>query len=120
MQSGTSGGWARRVVRMPLDQLWTIAGPTPHTRQRSLSPDEVSSLLKTYPDLRLVEAQIGADLRWYDRGDYGFWHHRARSHAAEPKNRRPLDEFPDSMCYFVSEWLAPGPPDPVLLFEQYH
>ncbi|MCW1925870.1 hypothetical protein OKA05_25145 [Luteolibacter arcticus] len=105
---------------MPLEELWTIAGRTGHVRLRHLTGSEVESLLKTFPDLRLVEAQLAAELRWYPRGDYGFWRQHARIHAAEPGNQRPLHDFPDSMCYIVSEWVETATQDQVLLFEQYH
>ena len=57
---------------MPLDELWTTAGPTGHIRLRHLNVVEVGSLLKTFPDLRLVEARIAEELQWYPRGDDTF------------------------------------------------
>ncbi len=112
--------WPRLVVRIPLEQLWTTTGPTAHVCLRHLSPNEVESLLKVDPDLRLVEARIAEELRWYPRGDYRFWRDKARDHAADSEKPHSLDEFPDSMLYFVSEWLEDGSQDRVLLFEQYH
>jgi hypothetical protein len=115
-----AASWTRLVSRMPVEELWSMAGSTRHLRLRSLTTDDVEPLLKAFPDLRLVEARIGEELRWYPHGDYGFWYHRAQLHAAEPDNRRSLDEFPDSMCYFVSEWVEAESQDRVLLFEQHH
>jgi len=105
---------------MPLEELWTPAGPTHHVCLRHLSPNEVESLLKDVPDLSLVEARIAEELRWYSRGDYRFWRDKARNHAADPEKPHSLDEFPDSMLYFVSEWLEDESQDRALLFEQYH
>ena len=110
----------RLVLRIPLEQLWTSEGPTNHTPLRDLSPDEVESLLKTTPDLRLVEARIAEELRWHPRGDYRFWRDHARNHAAHPDKPQPLDDFPDSMLYFVSEWLDEASQDRILLFELHH
>jgi hypothetical protein len=80
----------------------------------------VAQLLAQHRDIRLAEAQLDMELRWYQRGDYGFWHHHARPHLAAPDNHLPLDEFPDGMCYFASEWLEPASGDRVILFEQHH
>jgi hypothetical protein len=113
-------GWTRLVIRIPLEELWTASGRTGHVCQRFLSPDEVESLLRGIPDLQLVEARISEELRWYPRGDYGFWRRRARQHAADPNSPQSLDDFPDSMFYFVSEWVDEESQDRVLLFEQYH
>lgn len=112
----------RQVVisRLPLDHLFTEAGRTAHVRGEFLTPAAVEDLLQASLDYRLVEAQMGAQLRWYPRGDYGFWYRRARQHAAEPDNRRSLDDFPDSRCYFISEWLDSASGDRVLLYEEQH
>lgn len=105
---------------MPLDCLYTEAGLTPHVRGKFLTPAATEALLVTSREYHLVEAKMNVPLRWYSRGDYGFWYHRARKHAAAPENRRSLDDFPDSMCYFISEWLDTVSGDRVLLFEAHH
>lgn len=110
----------RLVLRIPLEQLWTPEGPANHILLRHLSPDDVESLLKTTPNLRLVEARIAEELRWYPRGDYKFWRDQARNHAAHPDTSQSLDDFPDSMFYFISEWLDEASQDRILLFELHH
>jgi hypothetical protein len=112
--------WQRVVASMPLDRLFTEAGFTAHVRGEALAPALVEALLHSSHNYALVEARIGAPLRWYDSGDYGFWYHCVRHHAAEPDNQRSLDEFPDSRCYFVSLWRDSGRGDQVLLCEEHH
>jgi hypothetical protein len=112
--------WLRIVGRMPLDQLWTTRGVTRHIRRAALGAAEVEVRLSESRDYELVEARMGSELRWYPRGHYGFWREVARSHAAEPDKVRPLDDFPDSRCYFISEWQDAETGDSVLLFEEHH
>jgi|GEM_PF-1091559 len=112
--------WQVVVSRMPLDHLFTEAGRTAHVRGKFLTPAAVESLLRASRDYRLVEAQMGTQLRWYPRGDYGFWYHRARPHAADPNKRISLDDFPDAMFYFVSEWHDSASGERVLLYEEHH
>jgi len=105
---------------MPIDQLFNDAGLTPHIRGEYLGPEAIEAVLRSSRDIRLVEAHIGVPLRWYRRGDYGFWYHCARQHAAEPDGGCSLDDFPDSRCYFVSMWRSPNGGEQVLLFEVHH
>jgi len=108
------------VTRMPLDHLFTETGRTAHVRRKFLGPAAVEALLRASRDYRLVEARMGDPLHWYARGDYEFWHHGARQHAAEPDNRISLDDFPESRCYFISEWCDAASGDRVLLYEEQH
>ena len=110
----------RIVGSIPIDHLFTEAGRTAHVRGDFLTPEAVEALLRVSRDLRLVEARIGSQLCWYPRGDYSFWYRRASRHAADPDNRKALDEFPVSTCYFVSEWLDSATDDRVLLYEEHH
>lgn len=112
--------WQRVITRMPVEQLFTESGPTRHARGELLASATVDALLDSSRGYSLVEACIGSPLRWYPRGDYGFWYHHARQRGAEPDNRRPLDDFPDSRCYFVSEWHDSERDDRVLLYEEHH
>src|SRR4030095_16307325 len=98
------------VPERPLEYLWTPAGYwTPHERTRALSATEVDALLSGSNDYRLVEAKTGAELRWYLRGDYGFWHHHAKLHMRE------LIELPQQWGYAASEWLDTDTGDGIIL-----
>lgn len=116
----SSAPWERVVTRMPLEQLFTEAGPTSHVRGESLPLAKVEAMLGSSREYRLVEACMDAPLRWWARGDYDFWYHRARHNAAEPNSHIPLDEFPGSRCYFISEWSLSGGIERALLFEEHH
>ena len=114
------GPLKRIVTRTPLDELWTENGPLHNKRQRYISSTEVEILLKQSPDITLVEARVAEPLQWHPRGDYSFWRNKARHHAADPDKSHSLDDFPDSMFYFISEWLDEASQDRILLFELHH
>ena len=79
IQPQTTHGLVTLVGNQPLDRLWTRKGYwTNHERVRELSSTEVDRLLEQLEKYRLVEAREGAELRWYPRGSYGFWHHHAK------------------------------------------
>jgi hypothetical protein len=85
----TTHGFVMLVPNQPLAHLWDFAGDwTGHARIRELCSEEIETLLAEADHYRLVEARVGAELRWYPRGDYGFWHHHAKLH----------------MRYAASEW----------------
>ncbi len=97
----------------PLEYLWTPAGYwTSHERTCCLSAEEVDALLAESNDYRLVEAKFGAELRWYQRGDYGFWYHHAKRHMRE------FAEGHQSLRYVASEWLDIDTGDRAILLQQ--
>lgn len=108
----TFHGFTTLVPDRPLEYLWTPAGYwTPHEHMRSLSALEIDRLLAESSVYRLIEARTGAQLRWYSRGDYGFWYHHAKLHL------QPAEVTPQK-SYAASEWFDPDAGDRVILFQQ--
>lgn len=90
----------------PLEYLWTPAGYwTDHERTRSLSAEDLDVLLAESNNYRLVEAKTGAELRWYRRGEYGFWHHCAKLQMQE-------------RGYAASEWIDSDTGERAILLQQ--
>ena len=106
-------GFVTLVPEHPLDHLWTPRGYwTAHIRIRELSVSEVDALLVQSSQYRLVEARTGAQLRWYPRGNYGFWHHHAKLTMKAPT------EGPPPLRYTASEWTDAETGECVILFQQ--
>jgi len=98
------------VPNHPLEHLWNLGGYwTPHERTRSLSAEEVGAILAESNDYRLVEAKTGAELRWYQRGDYGVWYHYADRRMRKGVGR------PGELAYVASEWIDPDTGDRAIL-----
>jgi hypothetical protein len=109
----TSHGFVTLVPEHPLEHLWTPAGYwTAHTRTRELSTSEVDALLAESSHYRLVEARTRAELRWYPRGDYGFWYRHAKLHMQVPT------EAPQPLRYTASEWIDTDTGDRAILLQE--
>jgi hypothetical protein len=104
---------------MPLQVLWTDEGELPAQRGRRLDREAIRRLLRNGP-LRFVVANVGERLRWVSPDDrFGFWKVEVVPHLAETDRIRP-DDFPDSMAYVASEWLAAENEPPIVLLEKHH
>ena len=105
------------VHRLPLTKL-----PAPFdaaTKVRDLRATELRDLLRGGP-VRFLVAAIFAPLRIVPETDcFTFWKSEAQPHlVADPDDGASLDEFPDSYCYFASEWTDGG--SPIVLLSMYH
>lgn len=109
----------RVVTVMPLQVLWTDEGELAAQRGRRLDREAIRELLRKGP-VRFVVASIDERLRWVSLDDrFGFWKADVAPHLAET-DRIHLDDFPDSMAYVASEWLAAENEPPIVLLETHH
>jgi len=109
----------RVVTAMPLQVLWTDDGELRAQRGRSLDREAIRELLRHGP-VRFVIANVGERLRWVSLDDrFEFWKADVVPHLAESDGIR-LDDFPDSMAYVASEWLAAETEPPIVLLETHH
>lgn len=93
----------RLVTALPLESLWTDAGPLMAKRQRHLTPEEFDTIIpKQF--IPIVVAECNKPLRWVDWSEYfTFCSQDAKRHIATPEAFSP-GHFPDGYCYVASEW----------------
>lgn len=113
----------RRVLRMPLTELWTGDGETvPASKVRDLGPSEARALVRSHPDLELVVARGGEPLQWlYGDEKWRFWKEELFPRIFDPDpDLGPLivdDTDPDYYRFEVSEWQLVGSDRPILVAE---
>ena len=93
------------VTQLPLDQLWSGASVISTTKVRDVGSKEIVELLRSGL-VRFVVANVGEALNWVPKDEvFDFWKNEVRPHLADVE-QVSLDDFPDSYCYFASEWKA--------------
>lgn len=91
------------VSQLPLDQLWAGSRVISTVKLRDVGSKEIEELLRSRL-VKFVVANVGEPLNWVSNNErYDFWKNEARPHLADAE-RVSLDDFPDSYCYFASEW----------------
>lgn len=91
----------RRVTRIPLEELWDDKGAFGQ-RLSYLTAHRIKEILRQAP-VRLVEADVGAGLRWTAPEDcYARWKQVA-ANVADPDGFS-LEDFPDDVAFVASEW----------------
>ena len=90
-------------TQLPLTELWRDDGFNTISRDRWLTVDDITCLLRV-GRVQFVVADVGASPRWIPLRDcYDFWKREAQPHLAAPESCPSLDDFPDDYCYFASE-----------------
>lgn len=94
------------VTQLPLAELWVGQRLISTIKVRDLGPSEIADHLRA-GRVRFVIADMGKPLEWIPINErYEFWKEELRPHLAPtfPTENMCLDDFPDSYCYFASEW----------------
>ena len=108
------------VTRLPLQELWQDNGFTTTARSRSLTREDINSLLRIGP-VQFVVADVGTPLRWIELGDcYEFWKAEAKPHLATVGSSATLKDFPEMYCYFASLWDSGDTVGPIVALEKHH
>jgi hypothetical protein len=106
------------VTRLPLRELWRYDGFTTTARARSLTKDDVHSLLRSGP-VQFVVVDVGASPCWIELSEcFQFWKSEAQPHFAEA--RGVLNKFPGGYCYFASQWDGGDREAPIVVLEKQH
>jgi hypothetical protein len=110
---------ARRVVtRLPLETLFTEAGPLKGRRQRDIGLADLVELVRLAP--LLVIAEVGRPLSWIPRQHtFDVWKKELRARIVEPGTSFRLEDFPGAYCFRASEWTVEEAAA-VLVFERMH
>ena len=98
-------GPSRVVSNLPLDEVWSTAGPLPLHRGDDLDRSAVEGLLRK--DLvQFVVAEVGAPLEWVPLADSRkFWRRDAAERLVGPKETGRLDDFTESYFYRAQAWV---------------
>jgi hypothetical protein len=112
----------RQVTRWPLKVIWDEDGiDLDVQRIRYVGADDIRALLRSGHPFAFVVVQ--RQLRWIRGNDrFDFWKNELQPHLADPDaNRVSLEDFPDEMFYWASEWCSAGEDAPFcVLCEPYH
>ena len=107
------------VTHLPLRELWRDDGFSTTLRCGSLTEDDITGLLRAGP-VEFVVVDVGFAPRWIPLRDcYQFWKTEGKPHVAADA-RAVLDKFPDSYCYFASQWDGGEPTAPIVVLEKHH
>ncbi len=107
------------VTHLPLQELWRDDGFSTTARDRSLTQEDVRSLLASGP-VQFVVVDVGAAPRWIPaRECFHFWKTEAKPHLAS-EERVSLQDFPGEYCYFASQWDSIERSAPIIVLEKHH
>ena len=110
----------RIIARLPLEELWLDDGFKTTSRRRQPAESDIAELLRA-GQVQFVVADVGSKPRWIELSEcYRFWKNEVKPHLADPKQRTLLEAFPDSYCYFASEWGDAGQSPPIIVLEKHH
>jgi hypothetical protein len=107
------------VTHLPLRELWRHDGLKTSARIRSLTKDDIRSLLRCGP-IQFVVVDVGSSPRWIQPSEcFQFWTSEAQPHLAR-EARMILEGFPGGYCYSASEWDGGDPAAPIVVLEKQH
>jgi hypothetical protein len=107
----------RRITQLPLDQLWSSDGPTPHTREERLERQRIRDLLRG--GCALVILAVGRQPEWLrDQTAIRRWKDEISPRLAEGA-QITLDEFPGGYAFTAEAWLSPDG-DRVIAVTMHH
>jgi hypothetical protein len=107
------------VAHLPLRELWRDDGLKTTARIKSLSEDDIRSLLRSGP-IQFVVVVLGAPPCWIQPSEcFHFWKIEAQPHLAG-EARVILDELSGAYCYFASQWDGGDREAPVVVLEKHH
>jgi len=107
------------VTKIPLESIWTDEDRIQASRERYLTPAELTEMLKTHP-VELIVADVGAPLKRIPVDKcYEFWKSEVKRHLLSPHGKLDLSKLPDEYGYFASEWSG-RIEAPIVLLEKIH
>jgi hypothetical protein len=108
----------RVVTQLPLEALFTEAGPLKGRRQRDIGLSDLREHLRLGPSI--VIAEVGRPLSWIPRErTFDIWKAELRARTVEPGTSFRPEDFPGAYCFRASEWTIEDG-SVVLVFERMH
>ena len=107
------------VTKIPLESLWTDEEQIQASRERYLTPAELTEMLKIHP-VEFIVADVGAPLKRIPVDKcYEFWKTEVKRHLLNPHAKVDISNLPDEYGYFASEWSG-RVEVPIVLLEKIH
>jgi sugar lactone lactonase YvrE len=109
----------RIVTTIPLESIWTDEYQVEVSRERYLTPTELTEMLKTHP-VEFIVADVGAPLKRIPVDKcYEFWESEVRRHLLSPHGKVDRSKLTDEYGYLASEWSG-RIEVPIVLLEKIH
>jgi hypothetical protein len=110
----------RVVDRLPVEVIWDEEGEVDASRERMLSMEDLSEMLRNYP-VEFYIADVGHRFKRVEIPKcYEFWKSEVKAHlVSDPNTRINPESFPGQYCYIASEWSG-RIQSPIVLLEKQH
>jgi hypothetical protein len=109
----------RIVTTIPLEFIWKDEEQVEASRERYLTPTDLTNMLKIHP-VEFIVADIGAPLKRISvHKCYEFWQSEVKRHLLSPHKKVDLSTFPEGYGYLASEWSG-HIEVPIVLLEKMH
>lgn len=109
----------RIVTTIPLDFIWTDEAQVEASRERYLTPNELTEILKLHP-VEFIVADPGAPLKRISVDKcYEFWEEEVKGRLLSPHGKVDRSRLRDEDVYLASEWSG-NIEVPIVLLEKIH
>lgn len=109
----------RIVTTIPLEFIWTDEEQVEASRERYLTPTDLTEMLKIHP-VEFIVADPGAPLKRISVDKcYEFWESEVKRHLLSPHGKADRSKLPDEYGYLASEWSG-HIEVPIVLLEKIH
>src|SRR5262245_19204471 len=109
----------RIVTTIPLEFIWTDEERVAASRERYLTPTDLTDMLKINP-VEFIVADVGAPLKRVPvHKCYEFWQSEVKRHLLSPHRKVDQSTFPEEYGYLASEWSG-HIEVPIVLLEKLH
>jgi hypothetical protein len=97
--------WADRIVtEIPICEMWDCKGLTLFKREKNLSKEEISFILKN-DFVQFIVADVGKPLKWIPSNEsFSFWKNTVAHHLPDNYEKIELEKFPDNYAFIASQW----------------
>lgn len=109
----------RTVNKIPLDEIWKDENIIQAKREKYLTRDELTEMLKKHP-VEFVIANVGDNLKWLPVDNcYDVWKSKIKAHVVQDLDRIELEKFPNKLAYVASKWSGETQTT-IVLIEKHH
>jgi sugar lactone lactonase YvrE len=109
----------RIVTAIPLEFIWTDEEQLAASRERYLTPTDLTEMLKLHP-VEFIVAELGVPLKRISVDKcYEFWESEVKRHLLSPHRKVDRSNLPDEYGYLASEWSGQIEA-PIVLLEKIH